>query len=83
MPAAGGDRRFVLRIDADSGKVVVGPRDSLARSALRVSDVRWLRERPPARWPLRCAVQIRHHADALPAWVCRPASETPPSPLER
>ncbi|HET6147351.1 MAG TPA: tRNA 2-thiouridine(34) synthase MnmA [Polyangia bacterium] len=67
-----GERRFVVRIDAASGQVVVGPRDSLARSALRVSDVRWLRERPAGAWPLRCAVQIRHHSAAVPAWVAPP-----------
>ena len=77
VPAAGGDRRFVVRIDAASGQVVVGPRASLARSALRVSDVRWLRGGPPAHWPLRGAVQIRHRAEALPAWISDRAGETP------
>ena len=77
MPAAGGgERRFVVRIDAATGRVVVGPRSSLARRALRVSDVRWMRERPPGAWPLRCAVQIRHHAAALPGWISAPTDET-------
>jgi cysteine desulfurase len=76
VPAANGDRRFVVRIDAASGKVIVGARESLARTDLQVSDVRWLGARPPAAaWPLRCAVQIRHHAAALPAWLAAPASE--------
>jgi len=77
VPAAGGERRFVVRIDAASGKVVVGPRDSLARSALRVSDVRWLRERPAGAWPLRCAVQIRHHSAPLPAWIAPGEGDAP------
>jgi cysteine desulfurase len=76
VPAAGGgERRFVVRIDAATGLVVVGPRSSLARRALRVSDVRWMRERPPGTWPLRCAVQIRHHAAALPGWISAPTDE--------
>jgi len=77
VPAAGGgERRFVVRMDAATGRVVVGPRSSLARRALRISDVRWMRERPPATWPLRCAVQIRHHAPALPGWINEPADGT-------
>jgi tRNA (5-methylaminomethyl-2-thiouridylate)-methyltransferase len=77
IPADRGDRRFVVRIDAATGQVVVGPRDSLARSALRVSDVRWLRGGPPARWPLRGAVQIRHRAEALPAWISESDGDAP------
>src|SRR6185369_17983783 len=69
VPALDGKRRFVLRVDAGTGDVVVGPRESLGRRALRVSDVRWLPAPPAGRWPLRCAVQIRHHAPPAPAWV--------------
>ena len=73
VPMAGADRRFVVRIDAGTGKVVVGPRASLAREALRVSDVRWLLHPGTSqRLPVRCAVQIRHHAEAVPAWVAAP-----------
>jgi tRNA (5-methylaminomethyl-2-thiouridylate)-methyltransferase len=68
VPGGAADRRFVLRIDAGTGTVHVGPRDRLGRNALRVSDVRWLAALPPA-GSLRCAVQIRHHAVAAAAWV--------------
>jgi tRNA (5-methylaminomethyl-2-thiouridylate)-methyltransferase len=67
LPGGAGDRRFVLRIDAATGTVHVGPRDRLGRTALRVSDVRWLAGAPRER--VRCAVQIRHHATPVPAWV--------------
>jgi tRNA (5-methylaminomethyl-2-thiouridylate)-methyltransferase len=67
LPGGAADRRFVLRIDAATGTVHVGPRDRLGRTALRVSDVRWLAGAPAGR--LRCAVQIRHHAVPAPAWV--------------
>jgi tRNA-specific 2-thiouridylase len=67
LPGGAGDRRFVLRIDAATGTVHVGPREQLGRTSLRVSDVRWLAAAPSAR--LRCAVQIRHHAVPAPAWV--------------
>jgi tRNA-specific 2-thiouridylase len=69
LPAgAVGGRRFVVRIDAATGEVRVGPRERLGRDRLAVRDVRWLHGRP-AGAPLRCAVQIRHHAAALAAWV--------------
>jgi tRNA-specific 2-thiouridylase len=71
LPGGSADKRFVLRIDAATGNVHVGPRDRLGQNALRVSDVRWLADAPRER--LRCAVQIRHHATAAPAWL-EPAS---------
>jgi tRNA-specific 2-thiouridylase len=67
LPGGAADRRFVLRIDAATGTVHVGPRDRLGRTALRVSDVRWLAGAPRER--VRCAVQIRHHAAPAAAWV--------------
>jgi tRNA-uridine 2-sulfurtransferase len=70
LPAAGGkDARFVLRIDAGTGKVVVGPRQALGRRQMRVSDTRWLNPLAPGGPPLRCEVQIRHHSAAHPATV--------------
>jgi tRNA-specific 2-thiouridylase len=66
---AGQARRFVLRIDPGTGDVHVGPRDRLAQTTVRVADVRWLRSPPDRRGPLRCQVQIRHHAAAAPAWL--------------
>jgi tRNA-uridine 2-sulfurtransferase len=66
-PSRGGEARFVLRIDVNSGKVVVGPRQALGRRAMRVSDTRWLNPLSPAQLPLRCEVQIRHHASPHPA----------------
>jgi tRNA (5-methylaminomethyl-2-thiouridylate)-methyltransferase len=67
LPGGAGDRRFVLRIDAATGTVHVGPRDRLGRTDVRVADVRWLGAAPHER--LRCAVQIRHHARPAAAWV--------------
>jgi tRNA (5-methylaminomethyl-2-thiouridylate)-methyltransferase len=67
LPGGAGDRRFVLRIDAATGTVHVGPRERLGRTDVRVADVRWLGAAPLER--LRCAVQIRHHATPAAAWV--------------
>lgn len=68
VPAGGAERRFVLRIDAATGEVRIGPRSRLGQDRLRVADVRWL-DGAAAQEPRRCAVQIRHHAVAAPAWL--------------
>jgi tRNA-specific 2-thiouridylase len=67
LPGGAADRRFVLRIDAATGTVHVGPRAHLGRTDVRVADVRWLGAPPRER--LRCAVQIRHHATPVAAWL--------------
>jgi tRNA-specific 2-thiouridylase len=70
VPGGAAGRRFVLRIDAATGEVRVGPRDRLAREVLDVADVRWLEPGArPSGDRLRCTVQIRHHAAAALAWV--------------
>src|SRR5688572_778111 len=55
---------YVLKIDADSGQVTVGPRGSLERTTLTASGVNWISMAAPAEW-VRVAAQIRHrHAPA-------------------
>jgi len=72
VPTVDGQRRFVVRIEAATGRVVVGPRDSLLNRRLRVAELRWTGGPRPDVWPMRCAVQIRHHAAATPGWVAAP-----------
>ena len=50
---------YVLKIDAESGDVTVGPRDQLTRTTFTASHMNWISVAPPADW-LRCAAQIRH-----------------------
>ena len=55
---------YVLRIDADSGDVTVGPRSSLDRTTLTASGVNWVALDEPAAW-IPVTAQIRHrHAPA-------------------
>jgi len=55
---------YVLRIDADSGDVTVGPKSSLDRTTLTASGVNWVSVDAPAAW-LPVTAQIRHrHAPA-------------------
>ena len=50
---------YVVKIDADSGDVTVGPRSSLERTSLTASDVNWVSAVAPSEW-LRVSAQIRH-----------------------
>ena len=50
---------YVLRIDADTGDVTVGPRSSLERRTLTASAVNWVAIEAPASWQTVTA-QIRH-----------------------
>ena len=48
-----------MKIDADEGKVMVGPRESLDRTRLTASDVNWIAIDAPAS-AVRVVAQIRH-----------------------
>jgi tRNA-uridine 2-sulfurtransferase len=73
LPAIGGaDRRFVLRIDAATGKVFVGPRTDLGRTEVAIADARWLQDTDGT--AMRCEVQVRHHSAAHPATVTATAA---------
>ncbi|MDX2022250.1 MAG: tRNA 2-thiouridine(34) synthase MnmA [Deltaproteobacteria bacterium] len=67
LPGVDGKKRFVLRIDPNTGTVYTGPRDQLGRTEVRVENVRWLVDVPAE--GTQAAVQIRHHSQAHPAHV--------------
>jgi tRNA-specific 2-thiouridylase len=50
---------YVLQIDADSGSVTVGARESLERTSFTASGVNWMSIDEPREW-VRAAAQIRH-----------------------
>jgi tRNA-uridine 2-sulfurtransferase len=50
---------YVVKIDAESGDVTVGPRSALERSTLTASAVNWVSVDAPSTW-LRVSAQIRH-----------------------
>ena len=58
---AAGEPLFVLRIDREDRRVVVGPRSSLGVLEARVGDVRWTAI-PPPREPLEADVVLRYRA---------------------
>ncbi|QDV72068.1 tRNA 2-thiouridine(34) synthase MnmA [Botrimarina mediterranea] len=56
---------FVVSIDPDTRRVVLGERSELDRSELTASESNWLIE-PPTE-PMRCEAQIRYNSAAAPA----------------
>lgn len=67
-PADDGKPRFVLEVRPKTNEVVVGPREALNIAQLAGSTYSWAGADPDfARDPFACEVQIRAHADPVPA----------------
>ncbi|NYF17137.1 tRNA-specific 2-thiouridylase [Microbacterium sp. AK009] len=66
VPAADGKPRFVLEVRPVSNTVVVGPKEALATARIAGDRFSWTTE-PPAVGSFSCDVQIRAHADPVPA----------------
>ena len=61
------DPLYVLRIDPDQRRVVVGPRAALAETRLRLGELSWLG--PPAADGMRVAAKLRSAQPPVPATV--------------
>lgn len=66
VPASDGKPRFVLEVRPVSNTVVVGPKDALATAEIAGERFTWA-GRAPASTAFDCHVQIRAHADPVPA----------------
>jgi tRNA-specific 2-thiouridylase len=64
-----GARKFVVRIEPDTCRVVLGDHDALQRRELTGNQTNWLVDPPDI--PRHCQVQIRYHAPPVPAEVER------------
>ncbi len=67
LGVAFGEPRYVVRIEANTRRVVVGTRAELARWDLTASGANWLID-PPAE-PFSCQAKIRYRTPAVPATV--------------
>ncbi|TWT30406.1 tRNA-specific 2-thiouridylase MnmA [Posidoniimonas corsicana] len=56
-----GERAFVVRIEPDTNRVVLGDRAALDASELTASGCNWLTDLPPEE-PIECLAQIRYNA---------------------
>jgi tRNA-specific 2-thiouridylase len=67
-PASDGKPRFVLEVRPKENTVVVGPREALAIAEIAGSRFTWAGRAPvDPEIPFDCEVQIRAHADPVPA----------------
>ena len=66
VPAADGRPRYVLDIRPKDNTVIVGPREALAVSELAGARFTWVGAAPERGW-FDCLVQVRAHADPVPA----------------
>jgi len=62
-----GQRRYVVRIEPDTCRVVIGTREELARGELIANEVNWLIDEPAG--PIRCQVKIRYRSRPVGATV--------------
>jgi tRNA-uridine 2-sulfurtransferase len=67
LGVAFGAPRYVVRLEADTRRVVIGEREELARWELTARRANWLID-PPA-GPLACRAKIRYRSAATPATV--------------
>lgn len=61
-----GERAFVVRIEPDTNRVVLGTRDEMGRADLTATDCNWLVDLPEGK-AIRCQAQIRYNASAADA----------------
>ncbi|HVA51064.1 MAG TPA: tRNA 2-thiouridine(34) synthase MnmA [Pirellulales bacterium] len=62
-----GEPRYVVRLEADTRRVVIGRQEELLRSELTAMQANWLVD--PPRQPLECDVKIRYRSTTTPATV--------------
>jgi tRNA-uridine 2-sulfurtransferase len=59
------ERTYVLDLDSAANRVVVGPRELLARRGIVADRARWVAGSPPSAGPFEAEVKIRYHGDAV------------------
>lgn len=67
----GGEPMFVLGVEADSNRVLVGPREDLERSEIRLSEVRLYRAQETVD-----SIRIRSHQEPIPCVVSSAEGES-------
>jgi tRNA-specific 2-thiouridylase len=66
---AGGEPLYVVKIDAQSRRVIVGPREALKQTDIRVSALNWLGDRPLNETPQPVHARIRSARPPVPAAI--------------
>lgn len=58
---------YVIQIDAENNRIIVGERQELYSSGCIVKDINWIVK--PSSFPLRCSVKIRYQHEPAPATI--------------
>jgi tRNA-specific 2-thiouridylase len=66
---ATGERTYVVDVDADANRVVVGPEVLLSRRGLVADRASWVAGGPPDDGPFEALVRIRYRGEDAPAVV--------------
>jgi len=66
LGVGGGEPLFVVRVDADQRRVIVGPREALLSRHVRVRQLNWLGDGPPSIEGQEVAVKVRSTRPPVP-----------------
>jgi tRNA-specific 2-thiouridylase len=69
LGVATGEKTYVVDLDADSNRIVVGPQELLARRGLVADRVSWVTGVAPDDGPFEAEVQIRYRGQGVPAVI--------------
>ena len=69
LGVSGAEPLYVVRIEAAERRIVVGPREALKQTDIRVSGLNWLGERPPGDEPQPVHARIRSARPPVPAAI--------------
>ena len=60
---------YVVRLEPESHKVIVGPKQALARDVVRIGQVNWLGDQPLSKEGLEVQVKLRSVSNVAPAHI--------------
>lgn len=69
LGVATGEKTYVVDLDADSNRIVVGPQELLARRGLVADRASWVTGVAPDDGPFEAEVQIRYRGQGVPAVI--------------
>ena len=75
LGVATGEKTYVVELDADANRIVVGPQELLARRGLVADRTSWVTGVAPDDGPFEAEVQIRYRGRGVPAVITRGAGD--------
>ena len=67
MNIGGGDPLYVLRLEPNTNRVIVGPKEALLKETIILNEINWLGDEPLGDENIEISVKIRSMAPPLPA----------------